>query len=61
MAQLTYFVALTFVAADDGVGAGEPTEDFNPIPVVMRAKALSRKPGYVGDFPPGASTKGNFY
>jgi hypothetical protein len=48
MAEVTYFVALPFVAADDGIAAGEPTECFNPIAVVMRAEALSRKPGHVG-------------
>jgi hypothetical protein len=30
MAEVTYFVALPFVAADDGIAAGEPTECFNP-------------------------------
>jgi hypothetical protein len=48
MAEVTYFVALPFVAADDGVAAGEPTECFNPVAVVMRAEVLSRKPGHVG-------------
>ena len=48
MTDVTYFVALPFVAADDGVAAGEPTECFNPVAVVMRAEALSRKPGHVG-------------
>jgi hypothetical protein len=48
MTEVTYFVALPFVAADDGVSAGEPTECFNPVAVVMRAEALSRKPGHVG-------------
>ena len=48
MAEVTYFVALPFVAADDGVAAGEPTECFNPVAFVMRAEALSRKPGHVG-------------
>lgn len=48
MPQVTYFVALPFVAADDGIAAGEPTECFNPTAVVMRAEALSRKPGHVG-------------
>jgi len=43
MAEVTYFVALPFVAADDGIAAGEPTECLNPIAVVMRAEALSRK------------------
>src|ERR1700731_1596323 len=28
--------------------AGEPTECFNPVAVVIRAEALSRKPGHVG-------------
>ena len=42
MTEVTYFVALPFVAAD------EPTECFNPVAVVMRAEALSRKPGHVG-------------
>jgi hypothetical protein len=48
MTEVTYFVALPFVAADYGVAAGEPTECFNPTAVVMRAEALSRKPGHVG-------------
>jgi hypothetical protein len=48
MAEVTYFVALPFVATDDGVAAGEPTECFNPSTVVMRAEALSRKEGHVG-------------
>ena len=47
-AEVTYFVALPFVAAHDGVAAGEATECFNPVAVVMRAEALSRKPGHVG-------------
>jgi hypothetical protein len=48
MAEITYYVALPFVAADDGVAAGEPLECFNPVAVVMRAEALSRKEGHVG-------------
>ena len=47
MAEVTYFVALPFVAADDGIAAGEPTECFNPNAAVMRAEALSRKEGHV--------------
>jgi len=35
-------------AAGDGVAAGEPTECLNPMAVVMRAEALSRKEGHVG-------------
>jgi hypothetical protein len=48
MAEVTYYVALPFIAADDGVAAGEPVECFNPAAVVMRAEALSRKEGIVG-------------
>jgi hypothetical protein len=48
VAEVTYFVALPFVASDDGVAAGEPTECFNPNAAVMRAEALSRKEGNVG-------------
>jgi hypothetical protein len=44
MADVTYYVALPFVASDDGVAAGEPTECFNPNAAVMRAEALSRTP-----------------
>lgn len=45
MVEVTYFVALPFVAADDGIAAGEPTECPIPIAVVMRAESLSRKQG----------------
>jgi hypothetical protein len=48
MAEVTYFVALPFIATDDGIAAGEPNECLNPIAVVMRAEALSRKEGHVG-------------
>ncbi|SHH54634.1 hypothetical protein [Bradyrhizobium erythrophlei] len=48
MAEVTYFVALPYVATDDGVAAGEPIERFNPTAVVMKAEALSRKDGHVG-------------
>jgi hypothetical protein len=48
MAEVTYYVALPFVASNDGIVAGEPTECFNPVAVVMRAEALSRKEGHVG-------------
>jgi hypothetical protein len=48
MSEVTYFVALPFVATDDGIAAGEPTECFNPVAVVIRAEALSRKDGHVG-------------
>jgi hypothetical protein len=42
MAEVTYFVALPFVVADDGIAAGEPTECLNPVAVVMRATYRSR-------------------
>jgi hypothetical protein len=45
MAEVTYYVALPFVATDDGIAAGEPIECFNPVAVVVRAEALSRKEG----------------
>ena len=48
MAEVTYYVALPFLASDDGIVAAEPTECFNPVAVVMRAEALSRKEGHVG-------------
>ena len=48
MAEITYFVALPFVAADEGIAAGEPTECFNPSAAVVRAEALSRKERHVG-------------
>ena len=48
MSEVTYYVALPFVVADDGVAPGEPVECFNPNAAVMRAEALSRKDGHVG-------------
>jgi hypothetical protein len=48
MAEVTYFVALPFVAADDGLAPGEPVECLSPNVAVMRAEALSRKEGHIG-------------
>jgi hypothetical protein len=48
MTDVTYFVALPFVAADDGVAPGEDVECFNPNAAIMRAEVLSRKPGNIG-------------
>ncbi|HSR78783.1 MAG TPA: hypothetical protein VLN57_19565 [Xanthobacteraceae bacterium] len=48
MAEVTYYVALPFVASDDGISPGTLVECFNSNAAVMRAKALSQKPGYVG-------------
>jgi hypothetical protein len=33
MAEVTYYVALPFVATDDGVAASEPTECLYPVAV----------------------------
>jgi hypothetical protein len=46
--DVTYYVALPFVAADDGVAAGEAVECLSANAAVMRAEALSRKPGCAG-------------
>jgi hypothetical protein len=43
MAEVMYYVALPFIASDDGVVAGEPTECFNPNAAVMRAEVLSKE------------------
>jgi hypothetical protein len=48
MAQLTYFVALPFIATDDGIAPGEAVECLNPKAEVVGAEALSRNPGNVG-------------
>ena len=48
MTDVTYFVALPFISADDGIAPGEAVECFNPNAAVMRAEALSRKPGHIG-------------
>ena len=48
MSEVTYYVALPFVPSDDGIAAGEAIECFNPNAAVMKAEALSRKPGCAG-------------
>ena len=48
MSEVTYYVALPFVLANDGIAAGEAVQCFNPNSAVMKAQALSRKPGNVG-------------
>ncbi|MFB6452737.1 hypothetical protein [Bradyrhizobium tunisiense] len=48
MSEVTYYVALPFVLADDGLAAGEAVECFNPNAAVMKAEVLARKPGHVG-------------
>lgn len=48
MSEVTYYVALPFVLANDGIAAGEAVQCFNPNSAVIKAEALSRKPGNVG-------------
>lgn len=48
MTEVTYYVALPFVAGNDSAVVGEPTECFNSVAAVMRAEALARKEGHVG-------------
>ena len=48
MSEVTYYVALPFVASDDGTAPGEAVECFHPNAAVMRAEALARKPDHVG-------------
>lgn len=42
--DITYYVALPFVMADDGLAPGEAVECLSANAAVMRAEALSRKP-----------------
>ena len=48
MADITYFVALTFMATDDGVAPGEPVECLSARAAILRAKFLSRREEVVG-------------
>ena len=48
MSEITYYVALPFVSADDGFTPGEAVECLNPTAAIMKAEALARKPGFVG-------------
>jgi hypothetical protein len=48
MAEETYYVAVAFVATDGGIVPAERVECLNPNAAVIRAEALSRKPGHVG-------------
>jgi hypothetical protein len=48
MADVTYYVALPFVAADDGVAPGEPTECQSSHAALRKAEQLSRVIGNVG-------------
>jgi len=46
--NVTYYVALPLVMADDGVAPGEAVECTSANAAVKRAEALSRKPGCAG-------------
>jgi hypothetical protein len=48
MADITYFVALPFVAADNGAAPGEPVECLSASAAIVRAEYLSRREGVVG-------------
>jgi hypothetical protein len=48
MAEVTYYVALPFVATDDGIAPGMPVECPSVNAAIMRAEVLSRKQGHVG-------------
>lgn len=48
MADVTYFVALPFIAADDGAAPGEAVECASAVAAINRAEALSRKEGNIG-------------
>lgn len=48
MSEVTYYVALPFVFSDDGIAPGEAVECLSANAAVMRAEALSRKPGHAG-------------
>ena len=46
--DVTYYVALPFVLAGDGVAPGEAVECTSANAAIMRAEVLSRKPGCAG-------------
>jgi hypothetical protein len=48
MADITYYVALHFVAADDGVAPGEASECQSSHAAIRKAEQLSRVEGNVG-------------
>jgi hypothetical protein len=37
MAEVTYYVALPFVATDEGIAAGEPNRVLQSLAVIVRA------------------------
>lgn len=48
MADVTYYVAMPFVAADDGPAPGEAVECTSAAAAIKRAEALSHKEENVG-------------
>ena len=48
MSEVTYYVALAFVATCDGIAPSQAVESSNPNSAVMRAEAYSHRPGYIG-------------
>ena len=63
MSEVTYYVALPFVASDGGIVPVEAVQCYSAIAAVMKAEALSRRPGYVGAIAfsrTGDSATGNF-
>jgi hypothetical protein len=48
MSEITYYVALPFVVADDGIAPAQAIECLNANAAIMKAEALARKPGHVG-------------
>jgi hypothetical protein len=48
MPEVTYFVAMPFLPADDGVAPGEAVECTSANAAIMRAEALARKEVHVG-------------
>jgi hypothetical protein len=45
---MAQYVAIPFLATEDGIATGDRTECLNPLAVVLTAEALSRKQGSVG-------------
>lgn len=48
MADVTYYVALPFVAADDGVAPGEATECQSAHAAIRKAEQLAKANGNIG-------------
>ena len=48
MSDVTWYVALPFVASDDGSAPGEAQECPSATIAMLQAESMSRKPGNVG-------------